>query len=298
MGSFARHLVLTLSTVACVTSCQGVVADQGVDADLQVSGGQFFRNTRPVENGGPRVKTVTASPSVRPGSVGTCSGALEPEATGVALALDGDRGYWVLPAGLPDVASPQFPTFLASIAFGSRIRQGARTLEVHAVDEQGRFGPGATRLVNVAASARPTGRFVVHLKWDNDADLDLHVVEPSGVEIFKRNTDSQDKAPSGSPPEPGAERSGGRLDFDSNASCVRDGRRAESVVYLAPPPRGRYIVRVDAFSLCNQINAWWRVEAVLDGRTIGTSEGLATEVDTRFPHDRGAGVLALEIDVP
>ena len=298
MGTFLPHFVLTLSTVACVTSCQVVVPDQGLDADLQVSGAQFFRNAWPVENGGPRAKTVTASPTVLPGSVGTCSGSLDPEATGVALALDGDRGYWVLPAGLPDVASPQFPTFSASIAFGSRIRQGARTLEVHAVDEQGRFGPGATRLLDVASPASPTGKFEIHLKWDNDADLDLHVVEPTGVEIFKRNTDSQDKAPSSSPPGPGTERPGGRLDFDSNASCVRDGRRAENVVYRAPPPRGRYIVRVDAFSLCKEINAWWRVDAMLDGRTIGTSEGLATDVDTRFPHDRGAGVLALEIDVP
>jgi hypothetical protein len=31
---------------------------------------------------------------------------------------------------------------------------------------------------------------------------------------------------------------------------------------------------------------------------LGEARGTSTDFDTRFPHDRGAGLLALEFDVP
>ena len=50
--------------------------------------------------------------------------------------------------------------------------------------------------------------------------------------------------------------------------------------------------------MCGGTSANWRLEAVLDGKRLGSASGTATETDLRFAHDRGAGVLALEIDVP
>ena len=65
-----------------------------------------------------------------------------------------------------------------------------------------------------------------------------------------------------------------------------------------PTPSGHYAVRVDAASLCGQPIANWTVQAVLDGNTIGEASGVALDADTRGSHGLGAGVLALQFDVP
>lgn len=301
-----RRLLLLVAAAALVTgalaSCadRSVRTDEGRDALLQVSGAQFFRETLPADATGPKVRSLTLSPIVRPGSSDRkCSGELEGPSTAVAIALEGDVGYWIVPAGLPDIAAPGLPTFGVSVAFASNLPNGTRNVVARAVDAQGHFGPATTRPVTVAGAGLPPGRLVVNLSWGNAADLDLHVVDPRGVEIWKRNINSYEPPGPGQPPEkPNTPHDGGILDFDSNAQCVPDGRRAENVVWTDPPPSGHYLVRVDTVSLCGEVAAGWRVEAVLDGRTLGSARGTGTENDTRFPHDRGAGVLALEFDVP
>lgn len=299
MRALLVAVALALAAVASTSCTDSIEVDSGLDADLQVDRGQFYREPLPAENGGPAVKAFNVPPRITPGTLGNCNGTLEPSATGVAIALEGDRGYWVIPAGIPDVTTPGAPTFTADVSYSAKLTEGTRNIQVRAVDEQGRFGPAAVKPLKIAKTKKPSGPFVISLTWDTDADLDLHVVDPTGAEIWKRDISSYVEPPVGSPPLPaGQKKPGGKLDFDSNASCVRDGRRAENVVYELPPPKGHYLVRVDTFSLCEQPNAYWRVEAILDGKTIGASEGLATEFDTRFSHDRGAGVLALEVDVP
>ncbi|MBX3189710.1 MAG: hypothetical protein KF819_21980 [Labilithrix sp.] len=285
--------------LALTASCEDVVVDAGLDAGLRVDGAQFFRRAMPAETSGPGVRNVVLAPTVLAGSATKVSGDLEPTATAIAVGLDGDPGYWVVPAGLPDVTAPGFPTFVAGVSFAPMLRAGAKSFVARAIDAGGNFGPPLVRPLNVNARVPPPGKLVVSLTWMNQADLDLHVVDPNGTEIWKRNVTSYQPPPPGSPPEPpGTVRQGGVLDFDSNASCVQDGRRAENVVWTTAPPPGRYVARVDTFSLCGQVNAYWRVEVFVDGVSVKAAEGLATEIDSRAPHDRGAGVLALEIDIP
>jgi hypothetical protein len=295
-------VVLPVLGLLALASCDdsSTTPDQALDANLSVEGAQFYRGDMPREESGPPVKSVTLSPIVHPGSAGrSCSGVLDPSATAIALALDGDRGYWILPAGLPDVTARAFPTFLAQVGFSSRLPAGQRTFIARAVDAEGRFGVAFTRVLDVTATARPAGRLVIALSWNNQADLDLHVVDPTGVEIWKRNINSYEPPPPGAPPEaPGTPHPGGLLDFDSNAQCVPDGRQAENVVYTDKPPSGHYVARVDTFSLCKEVSAHWRVEGFLDGVSLGAAEGSSSTNDTTFSHDRGAGVLALELDVP
>ena len=88
------------------------------------------------------------------------------------------------------------------------------------------------------------------------------------------------------------------MDFDSNASCVIDGRRQENVVWKVPPPSGHYVARVDAFSMCSELAAHWSVDVRLGGAIVAHAQGSSFDSDTRFGHDRGAGVLAVEFDVP
>lgn len=293
--------VLALATLAllAVASCDATAPDEATDARLRVKNGQFFRGSVPAGDGGPRVKSVTVSPRVHPGQVARkCSGELDPGATSVALSIDGDVGYWIVPAGLPSVVAAGSPTFTAEVSFAVTLPPGRQMFVARAVDGAGHFGAPLARPLDVTTQARPTGRFVIALTWDNAADLDLHVIDPRGVEIWKRNINSYEPPPPDMPEPPNTPHPGGILDFDSNASCASDGRRAENVVYADAPPSGHYTVRVDTSSLCGTPTSHWRAEGFVRGVSIGAAEGISTEFDTRFSHDRGAGVLALELDVP
>lgn len=287
-----------VGAIAAIGACHGVTPDGGLDATLRVEGAQFVRGAM-TDGAGPKVQAVNVlSNRIHAGEVEKpCSGALDPGATAVALGLDGDPGYWIVPAGFPDIQSPGAPSFHATLSFSPLLAPGQHGLVARAVDEAGRFGPPSVRLLTSDGSAVPTGRVVVSLTWDTESDLDLHVVDPAGVEVDKHDINSYVPPPPGEAADPDAWKAGGVLDFDSNASCVIDGRRMEDVVWTTTAPRGHYLVRVDTFSLCDEVSARWRVEALVDGASAGVAEGASFDSDTRGPHDRGAGVLALEFDV-
>jgi uncharacterized protein YfaP (DUF2135 family) len=137
---------------------------------------------------------------------------------------------------------------------------------------------------------------VISLTWDSDVDLDLHVVDPAGVEIWAGNTTEYQVAP-GQPFDPNAARDAGMLDADSNGACVIDGREREDVTWPHEPPSGHYRVRVDTVSLCGLTETHWKVEARRDGKVIGSASGQSIEADTRWTHQLGAGVVALELEV-
>jgi len=290
----ARHVILA-AAVAC---CNGASNDPAADALLRVPNAQYVDGPTPTGALGPEVLTLELlTNTIWPGDPDKpIRGTLAESATAVTLALSGDRGYWIVRAGVPDVAAPDLPTFRAFAAFSASLPPDAYTLEARAVDAAGRFGPPTRQTLTALAEPPPEkveGALVVALDWDTEVDLDLHVVDPLGNEIFHGAPSSRDAFAPGAKDE-----SVGTLDRDSNAGCVIDGFRREHVVWAAEPPSGHYRVRVDTASLCGEPTAHWTVEARLDGVRRGSASGLSLESDTRDPHDRGAGVLALELDVP
>jgi hypothetical protein len=290
---------LFCALVAAGASCGRTTPDEGRDAALAVKGGQFFRERLPDAADGPKVRSVALGPSFAAGSVDrACSGDLDREGTAVAIGLEGDVGYWILPAGLPSVAAMNAPTFEAALSFSAQLAPGSHDLVLRAVDRARHFGPSTVRKLQITERSVPEGELVVALSWSDAADLDLHVVDPRGVEIFKRNQNSYEPpAPGSAPDPPGAPHDGGVLDLDSNGGCVPDGRRAENVVWKEPPPPGHYLVRVDTFSLCGEPSAFWRLAVYRRGARIATASGASTGNDERYAHDRGDGLLAIEFDV-
>ena len=51
-------------------------------------------------------------------------GTLDAGATAVAIGLGGDRGYWVVVAGVPDTLTPTLPTFQVSMGFATTLAAG------------------------------------------------------------------------------------------------------------------------------------------------------------------------------
>jgi len=81
-----------------------------------------------------------------------------------------------------------------------------------------------------------TGAVQVTLTWSTFADLDLHVLEPDGTEIYYDNRTSTD---------------GGTLDVDSNGGCNNETNSpVENVYWTNPPPAGTYTARVVYFEDC------------------------------------------------
>ena len=290
---------VTIAGWSAMDACGGTTPDRGLDALLHVEDAQFFRGPMPVESQGPSVAAVNlVTNEAHAGSRNkSCSGALAAQATAAAISLEGDRGYWVVGASVPDVQTPGLPSFHTKLSFASSLSAGPHALFVRAVDASGRFGAAALQSLTTMDLA-PSGRVVVSLAWDTESDLDLRVLDPSGAEIWKRNINSFGPPAPGQAPGSSAWMDGGILDFDSNAACVIDGRRKENVIWKKTAPSGHYVVKVDTFSLCNEVSAHWNVEARVDGATIGKAAGTSFDSDTQFSHDRGAGLLALEFDVP
>jgi uncharacterized protein YfaP (DUF2135 family) len=98
-------------------------------------------------------------------------------------------------------------------------------------------GPvGPFTALDTTAITVGTGDIQVSLSWDVDSDVDLHVVDPSGEEIYYGHRQSA---------------SNGSLDLDSNAACDLDHKRNENVTWpTGRAPRGTYTVRVDYWNSC------------------------------------------------
>lgn len=297
MARVTAIFVMLLVATGC--GVNGASSDPGLDAVVRVNGAQFVAGARPDATDGPQVLSVeTRNLAVYPGQPSrSLTGLIASTAASISVGLEGDAGYWVVPAGPPDAFTSQL-TFDVKLSFARTLHPGPVPVSVRAVDARGRFG-APTVLTYQASSLAAAGAMVVSLSWDADADLDLRVVEPDGIEIWAKNINAHVPPSLGQDQPPDSIVLGyGILDLDSNSSCIIDGRRQENVIWRDPPASGRYLVRVDTFSLCGQPMARWTVEASRDGVVVGRATGVGTDVDTRFSHQAGAGQLALEIDVP
>ncbi|HXE58049.1 MAG TPA: hypothetical protein VNK43_08615 [Gemmatimonadales bacterium] len=144
----------------------------------------------------------------------------------VILAMDGVENYWeiTLPATTPSAdiiysVAPRAPM----MSFRAR----------YAVVVDGALSPYATQGVQVRQVG--VGDVQVSVAWTGDSDVDLHVTDPNGDEVFF----GQLQVPSG-----------GRLDLDSNPACNIDGVNNENIVWAENAPRGTYTVVVDYFDDC------------------------------------------------
>jgi hypothetical protein len=166
------------------TSCApGASPNKGLTALLRVSSAQFVPGAPPeAVDGGPEVATInSANNNVHTGQTGKkLDGTVDLSAAAMAIYLKGDVGYWIFPADVADVTTPGQRLWQATISLSSEVPPGDQKVLIQGVDQQKGFGPPSTLDLRVHGDI-PEGDLVVSLAWDTEADLDLHVVDPSGV---------------------------------------------------------------------------------------------------------------------
>jgi hypothetical protein len=133
------------------------------------------------------------------------------------------------------------------------------TLEYSGSLNNGPFGSYRAQTVQVTTVG--TGDVQISVTWNSNADVDLHVVEPNGTEIYWGNERSS---------------TGGELDLDSNAACSGDNVRAENIRWPSGrAPSGTYIVRVDYWDACGASSTSYTVR-VINGNSTQTFSGSFT----------------------
>lgn len=111
-----------------------------------------------------------------------------------------------------------------------------------------------------------TGDVQVTLRWESNADVDLHVTEPDGTEIWFGS--------------PGPTSTGGRLDVDSNVGCVQEAS-VENVFWpTGGAPTGEYTIGVDGYEVAGCGSGAYTVTAKVRGETVLTESGEVAEGET------------------
>jgi hypothetical protein len=186
----------------------------------------FVPGAPPDSSTGPAI-TASGNTSVVPGGSSQVDILANGLFTTVIVFVQGVDGYYIV----------EFPSGVLSTTLILTISQtisGSAFDCVYFVGSSGTFGP--TEIQNVEVINVGTGEVQVSLSFNRDSDIDLHVVEPSGEEIFYGNTISD---------------TGGMLDLDSNAACFIDGINNENITWETAPS-GSYTVRVDNWDSCGQ----------------------------------------------
>lgn len=195
------------------------------------------RGTPPGASGGPSNTISGFAAMVTGGSAQqTITGAAA--FTRVVVAMPGVDNYYelTLPSGGAANILLRAATTLPSMNLGMQ----------YAVGSGGALGAYSSATVRVIAVG--TGDVQVSASWSDTSDVDLHVVDPSGEEIYFGNKTSA---------------SGGELDLDSNAGCSGDPDPVnpngpevhlnnENIVWPAgAAPSGTYTVRLAYWSACS-----------------------------------------------
>ena len=154
-------------------------------------------------------------------------------------------GYYEIPLPAAVTSAELLITFPQAL--------GSHEFNLHfsAADPEGRNGMPSDKSYNAILVG--AGDIQVTVAWDTDADVDLHVVDPEGSEIYWANRQSP---------------SGGQLDLDSNAACAGDNVRNENISWpIGSAPQGAYTVRVDYWANCNAVETNYTVVIHNEGET-------------------------------
>lgn len=284
-GRVAVNELVAAVAAALGTCPQGQVVTDFVQAiaiiDLGAAG-VARDGAPPSPNGGPN---ATAPQSAQVINGGTAQVRLSADApfSSVFVAVEPGAGLGTVAGSLPapidgffEIALPQaVGEVVLQITLAPELQDTFRWL-FQVAGTSGAIGEVVG--TDVAVTEVGTGDLQISVSWDAASDVDLHVVEPSGEEVFYANTPSM---------------SGGTLDLDS--LCFNDIRNENITWPVGQAPRGHYIVRAAYYNACEVESTSYVVTVRRRGQPAETFSGTLTG-----PGDRGAagsGETVTEFDL-
>ena len=235
-GDSGPSRVTILDYIAGVTNGAGTFSAVHHDGHPPAPGG----GTTLTETGGGTVINGGSAQVTLAASTGTF--------TDVYVEVEGVDGYYQLT--LPGAVSTED----VLLTLGQRIPRQAFNL-TYGIGSTGAVG--ATGTVPVTVIQVGTGEVQVSVSWNAESDVDLHVVEPGGEEVFYGNTSSA---------------TGGTLDLDSNPACNIDHKKNENITW-ANAPSGTYTVRLDYYDDCSVTKSDYVVTVQRKGHAPETFTG-------------------------
>ncbi len=116
-----------------------------------------------------------------------------------------------------------------------------------------------------------TGDVQATLTWNTIDDLDLHILDPNGEEIFFEHSRSA---------------SGGKLDVDSNAGCTSNITQSpvENIFWPAHgAPNGKYVVSVVYYKYClRDTSIPFHLRVLVDGKVYEFDDKIEKQDDQKI----------------
>ncbi len=231
---------------------------------VTIPDGVFVAADAPTASGeydGEQITELTGPGTVTNGGTFTLTATI-PDATGeqeFVVVIEGDNGHFTTTQTAGDGG-----VFDIDFTLSADLTLETITARVAPVDADGDVGDYATITLTVVQSG--TGDVKVTLSFDQDTDLDLHVTEPDGTQIYY---DAPQSA------------SGGQLDLDSNPGCSTiDGINIENIFWpTGSAPVGEYVVNLQYYAPCVAGTVDYTVTVSLGDRVIETVSGTVDETD-------------------
>lgn len=284
MSTLALASVMVLGLV----SCNKDEDESSVKDYLSVSGATFASGSFPAATAGddmPSVTSVTGNSSVIEGGSNPIAVYASVPAAKILIGVEGTKGYYEY----SDARKSTDVVYTLALVLSTSLPGEEFVIIIAIVDDFGNISEIYQLPVSIVEAG--TGQLQVSLSWDQPNDLDLHLVEPNGEEIYYSNDYSVN---------------GGVLDLDSNPDCYIDGVQNENITYSdeSTVETGTYTVRVDLYSACSvtaQTN--FIVTARLNGELIA-QQSITNPYNGNFPANSvgdeggsGSGVQVMQFTV-
>lgn len=252
-------LVTVLCLVVSFYSCKKDNKDSGnviSEKYFTIENATFVNNSFPeASSNAPVINSVLGNSTVLEGGSNPITINTNATIKEVLIGVDGKSGYYKLDAShLKSTGN-----YLLYLLFSQNFEQDNFGILVAIIDNLGNISESQT--INVSKITAGTGKLQVSCSWNKANDLDLHLVEPNGSEIYWETDTSAN---------------GGELDVDSNPICMIDNINNENITYSgnAKVEKGNYVVRISLFSSCDVTEKTdFVVTARLDGNLIQPVSG-------------------------
>jgi hypothetical protein len=226
-----------------------------------VKDGTFQNSALPTASTGtgvPVINNLQGNASILAGGTNPLSITTDATNASILVSVSGENGYYKIS---PTPAKSTAGVYLVYLLVNQNLAQNNFSIVVAVMNSAGLVSEHQTIAVHKIAAG--TGKLQISCSWDKLDDVDLHLVEPNGEEIYYGNSTSAN---------------GGDLDVDSNAGCTVDGINNENITYKdstgVTTEAGMYIVRVDLWSACDITDKTdFIVNAYYKGALIATTSG-------------------------